>query len=79
MVGLPETKLGEQVAAFLRPKPGQRIDQGELIGYMREASNSSLTNCGRSAPVATSVSAMKVAACCCARRYSVVCSGWWRS
>jgi hypothetical protein len=28
---------------------------------LEEGSNSSLTNCGRSAPVATSVSAMKVA------------------
>ena len=32
-----------------------------------------------SAPVAASVLAMNVAACCCTRRYSVVCSGRWHS
>jgi len=36
VVGLPDAKWGEQVAAFLRPKPGQRIDKDELSGYMRE-------------------------------------------
>jgi hypothetical protein len=40
-----------------------------------EASNSSFTNCGNSAPAMASASAMKVAACCCTKRFSVVCSG----
>ncbi len=44
----------------------------------RKASNSSLMNRGNSAPVLASVWAMKLAACCCTRRYSVVCSGRWR-
>jgi len=36
-------------------------------------------NCGRSAPTAASDCSKKVAACCCTKRYSVVCSGRWRS
>ena len=32
-----------------------------------------------SAPVLASVCVMKLAACSCTRRYSVVCSGRWRS
>jgi fatty-acyl-CoA synthase len=36
VVGLPDAKWGEQVAAFLRPKPGQAIDKDALIAYMRE-------------------------------------------
>jgi len=36
VVGLPDAKWGEQVAAFLRPAPGQRIDKNELVEYMRE-------------------------------------------
>ena len=47
--------------------------------HSRKASNSSLMNRGSSAPVMASVRAMKLAACCCTRRYSVVCSGRWRS
>ena len=47
--------------------------------HSRKASNSSLMNRGSSAPVLGSVWAMKLAACCCTRRYSVVCSGRWRS
>ena len=35
VVGLPDAKWGEQVAAFLRPKPGQLIDKAVLIDYMR--------------------------------------------
>jgi hypothetical protein len=38
-----------------------------------------LTNCGSSLPVLASAWAMKLAACSCTRRYSVVCSGRWRS
>ena len=45
----------------------------------RKASNSSLMNRGNSAPVQASVCVMKLAACCCTRRYSVVSSGRWRS
>jgi fatty-acyl-CoA synthase len=36
VVGLPDAKWGEQVAAFLRPKPGQRIVKDELVAYMRQ-------------------------------------------
>jgi len=36
VVGLPDAKWGEQVAAFLRPKRGQRIDKGQLTAYLRE-------------------------------------------
>ena len=36
------------------------------------------TFCGRSAPAASSAWAKKVVACCCTRRYRVVCSGRWR-
>jgi fatty-acyl-CoA synthase len=36
VLGLPDAKWGEQVAAFLRPKPGQRIDKDELTDYLRE-------------------------------------------
>jgi len=43
--------------------------------HSRKAWNSFFTNCGRSAPGAAPVWAMKVAACCCTRRCSVVCSG----
>ena len=38
-----------------------------------------LMNRGNSASVLASVWAMKLAACCWTRRYSVVCSGRWRS
>jgi hypothetical protein len=38
-----------------------------------------LMNRGNSAPVLAAVWAMKWAACCRTRRYSVVCSGRWRS
>ena len=36
VLGLPDAKWGEQVAAFLRPKPGQRIEKDELGAYLRE-------------------------------------------
>jgi fatty-acyl-CoA synthase len=36
VVGLPDTRWGEVVAAFLRAKPGQHIDKDALIAYMRE-------------------------------------------
>ena len=36
--------------------------------HSRKASNSSLTNCGRSAPASASACAKKVAACCCTAR-----------
>ena len=36
VVGLPDAKWGEVVAAFVRPKPGQHIDKEALVAYMRE-------------------------------------------
>jgi fatty-acyl-CoA synthase len=36
VVGLPDAKWGESVAAFLRPAPGQTIDKAELDAYVRE-------------------------------------------
>jgi fatty-acyl-CoA synthase len=36
VVGLPDARWGEQVAAFVRPKPGQRIVKDELVDYMRQ-------------------------------------------
>jgi acyl-CoA synthetase (AMP-forming)/AMP-acid ligase II len=36
VAGVPETIWGEQVAAFVRPAPGQTADPGELFAYRRE-------------------------------------------
>jgi acyl-CoA synthetase (AMP-forming)/AMP-acid ligase II len=36
VVGVPDPKWGEQVAAFVRPARGQTPDPGELFGYCRE-------------------------------------------
>ena len=36
VVGLPDEKWGETVAAFVRPAPGATIDRAELFTYMRE-------------------------------------------
>ena len=36
VLGLPDPKWGELVAAFMRPKPGQLIDKDLLIACMRE-------------------------------------------
>jgi acyl-CoA synthetase (AMP-forming)/AMP-acid ligase II len=36
VVGVPDAKWGEQVAAFVRPAPGQRPDPDELFAYCRE-------------------------------------------
>ena len=36
VVGLPDAKWGEEVAAFLRPAPGAVIQKAELIDYMRQ-------------------------------------------
>jgi len=36
VVGLPDDKWGEVVAAFLRPAPDQVLDKDELFGYVRE-------------------------------------------
>ena len=36
VVGVPDAKLGEQVAAFVRPAPGRTPDPGELFAYCRE-------------------------------------------
>jgi fatty-acyl-CoA synthase len=36
VVGLPDDRWGEVVAAFVRPAPDRTIDKGELFGYLRE-------------------------------------------
>jgi fatty-acyl-CoA synthase len=36
VVGVPDAKWGEQVAAFIRPAPGQAPDPDELFSYCRE-------------------------------------------
>jgi fatty-acyl-CoA synthase len=36
VVGLPDEKMGEVVAAVIRPAPGAAIDKDEMIAYMRE-------------------------------------------
>ena len=65
----------QRLLEILLPGHGARRKPGARMPHSRKASNSSLTNGGRSAPAVASAWAMKVAACCCARRYGVVCSG----
>jgi fatty-acyl-CoA synthase len=36
IVGIPDDKWGEEVAAFIRPIPGERVDKAELFAYVRE-------------------------------------------
>ena len=36
VVGLPDDRWGEVVAAFVRPAAGQAVDRGELFAYLRE-------------------------------------------
>ena len=36
VVGLPDDRMGEVVAAFIRPAPGQTVSKDELFAYMRE-------------------------------------------
>ena len=36
IVGLPDERLGEIVAAFIRPAPGSSVDKNELFAYMRD-------------------------------------------
>ncbi|MEL6892399.1 MAG: AMP-binding protein [Actinomycetota bacterium] len=36
VVGLPDEKWGETVAAFVRPAPGAAVDRNELFHYVRE-------------------------------------------
>jgi len=36
VVGFPDDLMGEVVAAFIRPAPGQSVNKDELFGYMRE-------------------------------------------
>jgi fatty-acyl-CoA synthase len=36
VIGLPDEKWGETVAAFVRPTPGHTIDTDELTSYLRE-------------------------------------------
>jgi fatty-acyl-CoA synthase len=33
---VPDDKWGEEVAAFIRPVPGEQIDKAELFAYVRE-------------------------------------------
>ena len=35
VVGLPDARMGEEVAAFLRAAPGARLDRDELFAYLR--------------------------------------------
>src|SRR3954454_14556078 len=36
VIGFPDDLMGEVVAAFIRPAPGQSVNKDELFGYMRE-------------------------------------------
>ncbi len=36
VIGLPDDRLGETVAAFIRPASGATLDRDELMAYMRE-------------------------------------------
>jgi hypothetical protein len=65
----------------LQAAPGQRPGSSPGTNSPPDClcPGSALMNRGNSAPVLASVWAMKLAACCCTRRYSVVCSGQWRS
>ena len=36
VVGLPDERMGEEVAVFLRPAPGARLDRNALFEYVRE-------------------------------------------
>jgi fatty-acyl-CoA synthase len=36
VVGVPSERMGEEVAAFLRPAPGASIDRDALFAYLRE-------------------------------------------
>lgn len=36
VVGLPDEKWGESVAAFIRPAPGSSVNKAELFNYLRE-------------------------------------------
>ena len=36
VIGLPDERLGEIVAAFLRPAPGENLDRETLFAYLRE-------------------------------------------
>jgi fatty-acyl-CoA synthase len=36
VVGLPDEKWGEEVAAFIRPTPGEQVDRNELFAFVRQ-------------------------------------------
>jgi fatty-acyl-CoA synthase len=36
VIGIPDDKWGEEVAAFVRPIAGERLDKAELFAYVRE-------------------------------------------
>lgn len=36
VIGVPDDRWGEEVAAFIRPVPGEHVDKAELFAYVRE-------------------------------------------
>jgi fatty-acyl-CoA synthase len=36
VVGIPDPRMGEEIAAFLRPAPGETLDRNTLFDYLRE-------------------------------------------
>lgn len=36
VLGVPDERMGEEIAAFLRPAPGQTLDKDVLFAYLRE-------------------------------------------
>lgn len=36
VLGVPDERMGEEIAAFLRPAPGQSLDKALLFNYLRE-------------------------------------------
>ena len=36
VVGVPDPRMGEEIAAFLRPAPGATLDRNALFAYLRE-------------------------------------------
>ena len=77
--GQKPRRLQEKATSLSWTQPPQRSLRKPYarMPHSKKASNSSFTNCGRSAPAATSTSAKKVAACCCTRR-GTAWSGRWR-
>jgi hypothetical protein len=76
-----DAALEEGVELALQAAPGQRPGPSPGTNSPQDClcPGSALMKRGSSVPVLASVWAMKLAACCCTRRYSVVCSGRCRS